>query len=74
MSGSVESIVRDRPLSNAAAVSGWVRLQNSHGMVPRLDDEVFLRTLTKPPLQERLERYLVTAVASLSTLNSDLNA
>jgi nucleoside 2-deoxyribosyltransferase len=73
MTGTIESIVRDNPLSNTAAVSGWIRLQSSHGMTPRLDDVVFLRTLTKPPFRERVERYLVTAVADLRTLNSDLN-
>src|SRR5687767_11354658 len=64
ITGSAHSMLQGRPLSIPAAVSGWIRLQNSQGTTPEFDSSNLdsLRVLSKPPFRERAERYLTTVV------------
>jgi len=63
LTGTAESILRDRPIQNRGAVSGWIRRQNSMGVVPKIDNDRvnYLRALTKPTFRERAEQYLLAA-------------
>lgn len=64
---TAEQLLRQTPIQNPGAVSGWIRRQNSMGVTPHIGGDVaWLRALTKPPFRERVERYLV-AVADKTT-------
>ena len=69
--GSAESVLRETPIQNLGAVSGWIRRQNSMGSTPHIgsDDVPRLRALTKPPFRERVERYLVAVADKAQTLD-----
>jgi hypothetical protein len=59
-----------QPFKSPPAISGWVRQQNAQGMVPTIDSDGLsrLRTYSKPPLRERVERYLVAAATDSPSL------
>jgi hypothetical protein len=59
--GTAQSLLRERPIQNPGAVSGWIRRQNLMGVTPNISsaDVPRLRALTKPAFRERVERYLV---------------
>jgi nucleoside 2-deoxyribosyltransferase len=64
---TAEQLLRQTPIQNPGAVSGWIRRQNSMGATPHIGSDVaWLRALTKPAFRERVERYLV-AVADKTT-------
>jgi nucleoside 2-deoxyribosyltransferase len=69
--GTAESLLRDRPIQNPGAVSGWIRRQNSMGVTPNIGsgDVPRLRALTKPAFRERVERYLVAVADKTQTLD-----
>lgn len=75
LTGTAESIVRDQPLANRGAVSGWIRRQNSRGVTPRINNEAVdrLRALTQPPFRERVEQYLLAAAAKSPRLDQPFN-
>jgi hypothetical protein len=57
-------------IKKPGAVSGWIRRQNSMGITPHIGGDVaWLRTLTKPPFRERVERYLVAVADKAQTLD-----
>jgi hypothetical protein len=70
--GSAESVLRATPIQSPGAVSGWIRRQNSMGVIPniRSDDVARLRALTKPPFRERVERYLLAAADKAGRLDA----
>jgi nucleoside 2-deoxyribosyltransferase len=70
--GSAESVLRGTPIQNRGAVSGYIRRQNSMGVTPNLgsNDVPRLRTLTKPPFRERVERYLLAVADKAQTLDA----
>jgi nucleoside 2-deoxyribosyltransferase len=72
--GTAETLLREKPISQFGAVSGWIRQQNMAGIIPRIADADTLRTLTKPPFRERAEKYLLAAVAKASKFNDPLAA
>jgi hypothetical protein len=68
--GTAEALLRDRSLQTPGAVSGWIRRQNSMGVVPRISGDVaWLRALAKPPFRERVERYLVAVADKAQRLD-----
>jgi hypothetical protein len=70
--GSAESVLGATPIQSPGAVSGWIRRQNSTGVIPniRSDDVARLRALTKPPFRERVERYLLAAADKAGRLDA----
>jgi hypothetical protein len=70
--GTAESLLRETPIQNPGAVSGWIRRQNSMGVTPniRSDEVAHLRALTKPPFRERVERYLLAAADNAGRLDA----
>jgi hypothetical protein len=74
LTGTVETILRDKPIQSRGAVSGWIRRQNAMGLTPRIDSDGVdhLRTLTKPPFRERVEQYLLAAAAKSQRLDQPL--
>jgi hypothetical protein len=71
MVGAAELLLRDNPIQNPGAVSGWIRRQNSMGVTPHISrgDADRLRALTKPPFRERVERYLVAVADKAQRLD-----
>lgn len=63
LTGTAETLLRDRPLPIRGAVSGWIRRQNSMGVTPKIDNDAvnYLRALEKPRFNERVEQYLLAA-------------
>ena len=67
---TAEQLLRQTPIQNPGAVSGWIRRQNSMGVTPHIGGDVaWLRMLTKPPFRERVERYLVAVADKAQTLD-----
>jgi hypothetical protein len=58
LTGTAEAILAAAALLNVGAVSGWIRRQNTMGVIPVITDEgvIKLRALMKPPFQERISR------------------
>ena len=75
ISGTAESLLRDKRLENRGAVSGWVRRQNTMGLTPNITNYNVdqPRALTKPPFKERAERYLLAATAKSERLDRPFN-
>jgi nucleoside 2-deoxyribosyltransferase len=69
---TAEQLLRQTPIQNPGAVSGWIRRQNSMGVTPHIGSDYVprLRLLTKPPFRERVERYLVAAADKANTLDT----
>ena len=65
----------DRDELDTTVVSGWVRDQNRVGITPVIDGDCIerLKTLRRPSLKERLERYLITATEKCAGLTSDFD-
>jgi hypothetical protein len=65
--------MRDKPLKSAGAVSGWIRQQNSVGIVPSIDSKhsTLLRMMRKPPFTVRAERYLTSAAQRCKKLDDE---
>src|SRR5262245_33731947 len=76
LTGSAEATLRATPIKNPGAVSGWIRRQNTLGITHRIDSDNLdhLRALTKPPLRERVEQYLLAVVAKAPTLEQPVIA
>jgi hypothetical protein len=75
INGTAEAIFQANPLQNSAAVSGWIRRQNTMGVTPPIiDDAVHLRALMKPPFQERVEQYLLALANKTSKLDQAIPA
>lgn len=72
LADSAEAELRGTPFSTPAAVSGWIRWQNFQGVTPNIRSEYLasLRTRSKPSFRERAERYLMTVIANLPSLNA----
>jgi hypothetical protein len=71
ITGTAESLLRDKRIENRGAVSGWVRRQNAMGLTPHLTNYNVdqLRALTKPPFKERVEQYLLAATEKSERLD-----
>jgi hypothetical protein len=68
----LEGPLRERRIQNIGAISGWIRRQNAIGILPLIEDEgsfIELMKLTKPPLRERVELYLLAAAAKTTRLD-----
>jgi hypothetical protein len=74
LTGTPEGILRDKPIKNLGAVSGWIRRQNTMGIAPLIGSDVLdqLRALTKPPFRERAEQYLLAAAEKSPRLDTPL--
>ena len=70
LTSSAESMLLAEPFKSPPAISGWVRQLNAQGMVPTIDSDSLsrLRTYSKPPLRERVERYLLAAATDSPNL------
>ena len=64
LAGTAISELENRPINTPAIVSGWIRLQNSRGSVPKIlsYDLDKLRALSKPTFKERADLYLTKIV------------
>jgi hypothetical protein len=71
ITGTAESLLRDKPIESRGAVSGWVRRQNAMGLTPNITNYNVdqLRALTKPPFKERVEQYLLAATEKSERLD-----
>jgi nucleoside 2-deoxyribosyltransferase len=69
LTGTAQSIIRERPITRFGTVSGWIRQQNALGITPSISDIGMLRQLVKPSFRERSERYLLAAVAKAPNLH-----
>lgn len=74
--GIAEFILRDRHDFPRALISGWIRDQNRTGIIPTIDGSNLsaFRSLTRPTLRERLDRYLIAAASLSPKLGADFNA
>lgn len=72
LTGSAERELENTPFKSPPAISGWVRQQNAQGIVPTIDTYSLgrLRTYSKPPLRERVERYLVAVATDSPSLDA----
>jgi hypothetical protein len=67
---TADQLLRQTPIQNPGAVSGWIRRQNSMGDTPHIGSDVaWLRALTKPAFRERVERYLVAVADKAQRLD-----
>jgi hypothetical protein len=68
---TAEQLLRQTPIKNSGAVSGWIRRQNSMGVTPHIggSDVAWVRALTKPAFRERVERYLVAVADKTARLD-----
>jgi predicted RNA-binding Zn-ribbon protein involved in translation (DUF1610 family) len=75
LTNTANASLHNTPFKIPAAISGWIRFQNSQGTIPSIHSYSLdrLRTYKKPNFRERMERYLITVVSGKPNLSAIFN-